>query len=62
MNVDVVLALMSVTLVLPAMVGLLYLVFSGRFSSTEESRTLPLLDYEEDFWQHEPRRAREKAR
>ena len=63
MNIDVVLALMSITLVMPAMVALLYLVLSGRFSGTEESRSLPLLDYEEDFWQHEhPRQAREKAR
>jgi len=63
MNVDVVLALMSITLVAPAMVALVYLVVTGRFSATEDARSLPLRELENDFWQREdPRVVREKAR
>ena len=66
MNIDVVLALMSITLVAPAMVALVYLVVTGRFSATEDARSLPLREREDDFWQCEnpraARAAREKAR
>ena len=62
MNIDVALALMSFTLVAPAMVALLYLVFTGRFGTTEDARSLPLRDYEEDVWQHEVRKTAERAR
>ena len=54
MNEDVALALMSVTMVLPAMVVLLYLVFSGKLGSTENARWLPLREREDDVWQQEP--------
>jgi hypothetical protein len=63
MNIDVVLALMSITMVAPAMIALLYLVFSGRFGGTEDARSLPLRDFEEDVWQHEVReKTAERAR
>ena len=66
MTQEVVLVLMSVSMVLPVMIALLYLVFTGRLNSTEEARSMPMLDHEDDVWQHEkphdPRSSREKAR
>ncbi len=53
MNPDLWLALMSIALVAPAMLVLLYVTFTGRLGSTEDARYLPILDPEHDFWDPE---------
>lgn len=47
------LTLMSVALVLPVMIVLLYVTFSGRLGRTEDARHLPMLGPEHDFWDGE---------
>ena len=62
MSDDLWLAFMSVGLVAPAMLALLYITFSGRLGHTEDARYLPIMDPEHDFWdtQEDPE-ARERG-
>ncbi len=53
MNPDFWLALMSIALVAPAMLALLYVSLTGRLGRSEDARYLPIMDPEHDFWDTE---------
>jgi len=50
MNPDLWLALMSIALVAPAMLTLLFASLTGRLGRNEDARYLPIMGPEHDFW------------
>jgi hypothetical protein len=50
MSDDLWLALMSLALVLPVMIAVLFVALTGRLGRSEDARYLPIMDPERDFW------------